>query len=320
MRVRSVVALAVVAALASACGYAPTPLPSAAPAPAPGTSTAAPPSPSACADPLQSYAPQGALPAPNAMPPESTMAAIHRRDRLIAGVSADTYLLASRNPLTGVIEGFDIDIVSAIAAAIFGEASGHVQLRVITAADRIPLLRSGDVDVVVRAFSITCDRWTQVAFSGEYYRAGQKILVRRGSGITALSALSGKRVCAPAGTSSMTTLVRDEPSAIPVAAANHTGCLVKFQQGQVDAITGDDTVLAGLAAQDPYAVVAGRAFTVEPYGVGVPQRNVDMVRFVNAVLERLRSDGAWLKSYNHWLAPTLGKAPTPPPLQYGRTP
>ena len=75
-----------------------------------------------------------------------------------------------------------------------------------------------------------------------------------------------------------------------------------FQQGEVDAITGDDTVLAGLAAQDPYAVVPDqKAFTAEPYGLGVNAKNVDFVRFVNARLAQMRSDGEWTAIYNRWL-------------------
>ena len=94
-----------------------------------------------------------------------------------------------------------------------------------------------------------------------------------------------------------------------------------FQQGAVDAITGDDTVLAGLAAQDPYAaVVQAPAFTAEPYGLGVNQEHVDFVRFVNGVLEQMRADGRWTKSYNTWLADALGKAPAPPEPVYGRAP
>jgi len=316
---RYAAALALALGLTAACGSPSTPLPPTAPptstaptTPAP-TSTAQP-----CTDALTSYAPAATLPGPGAMPDGSTMRAIQKRGRLIAGVSADTYLFAARNPVSGQIEGFDIDVVKAITKAIFGDETKY-QLRVITAADRIPLLQQHKVDVVVRTFSITCDRWQQIAFSAEYYRAGQKILVTKGSDVTDLAGLAGKRVCAPAGTSSMTTLVQDEPDAVAVAAPNHTGCLVKFQEGQVDAITGDDTVLAGLAAQDPYAAVVGAAFTVEPYGVGIPRDQVDMVRFVNGVLARMRADGEWLASYNRWLAPTLGRAPTPPVPQYGRT-
>ena len=76
------------------------------------------------------------------MPAGSTMAKIQQRGRLIAGVSADTYLLGSRNPFNGRIEGFDIDLVKAMAKAIFGNENAY-ELRVITAAQRIPSLQEG---------------------------------------------------------------------------------------------------------------------------------------------------------------------------------
>ena len=100
----------------------------------------------------------------------------------------------------------------------------------------------------------------------------------------------------------MDNLIKLAPKAIPVGSDSHTGCLVLFQQGQVDAITGDDTVLAGLAAQDPYAVVPDqKAFTAEPYGLGFNSADVDFVRFVNARLAEMRSDGEWTAIYNRWL-------------------
>jgi len=248
------------------------------------------------------------------------MRKIQDRGRLVAGVSADTYLLAARNPLTGTIEGFDIDMVKAIAKAIFGNENAY-QLKVITAAQRIPALQDGDVDIVARNMTINCERWKQIAFSTEYYRSGQKILVRKGSKANSLADLAGRRVCAPRGTSSMDNLIKLAPKAIPVAADSHTGCLVLFQQGDVAAITGDDTVLAGLAAQDPYAVVPEQAaFTEEPYGLGIPAKNVDFVRFVNARLAQLRSSGDWTDIYNRWLRDPLGPAPAPPSAVYGRQP
>jgi polar amino acid transport system substrate-binding protein len=123
-------------------------------------------------------------------------------------------------------------------------------------------------------------------------------------------------VCAPAGSTSLDKL-KTFPDVNVVTAATHTGCLVKFQQGQTDAITGDDTVLAGLAAQDPYAKV-GDPFTSEPYGIGAPAGSTDLVRYVNAVLAQTISDGSWKASYNRWPAPALGPAPTPPTPVYGR--
>ena len=236
----------------SACtlfSYAPTPLPVEAPAPGPTTSAAAP-KPSSCDNPLASYEPSGPLPTPETLPSGSTMAKIQKRGRLVAGVSADTYLLGSRNPFSGEIEGFDIDMVKAVAEAIFGDRDRY-QLKVITAAQRIPALEKGDVDIVARNMTINCDRWKQIAFSTEYYRSGQKILVRKGSKANSVNDLAGEKVRA---TRHLQHGQPDQeaPKAIPVAADNHTGCLALFQQGEVAAITGDDTVLAGLAAQDPY--------------------------------------------------------------------
>jgi polar amino acid transport system substrate-binding protein len=309
-------ALAAVASVIalSACtafSYTPTPLPEASPTPQPSTSSSAA-RPTSCSDPLASYA-------PSATAQGSTLAKIRERGRLVAGVSADTYLLGSRNPLTGQIEGFDIDMVKAVAEAILGDEDLY-QLKVITAAQRIPALEKGEVDIVARNMTITCDRWEQIAFSSEYYRSGQKILVRKGSKAKSISDLGGQKVCAPKGTSSMDNLIKAAPKAIPVAADNHTGCLALFQQGEVAAITGDDTVLAGLAAQDPYAVVpAQKAFTAEPYGLGFNKDDEDLVRFVNARLARMRTDGEWTRIYNRWLREALGPAPEPPTAVYGRT-
>jgi polar amino acid transport system substrate-binding protein len=312
---RAVVLLLIVLGLA-ACGVEDTPVP--APPAAPEVTGGAAPAAQDCTNKLQSYAPNAS--GPFAMPSSSTMAKIKDRGRLIAGVSADTYLLGARNSVTGQIEGFDIDIVQQIAKAIFGDETKYT-LRVITAADRIPVLQKHEVDVVARNMSITCDRWKQIAFSAQYYQSGQKILVRKGSDITGLDSLAGHKVCAPLGTSSMDNLIRLAPEATPVGSDSHTGCLVLLQEGQVDAITGDDTVLAGLASQDPYAVVLdGDPFTDEPYGIGIPPENVDMVRFVNAVLEKMHADGSWDASYQRWLQPTLGKSSGQPVPQYGRQP
>lgn len=308
-------AVALLTGACSAGGYPDTPLPSASTssgAPAP-TSTA--PAPPACTNPTQSYDPLPTLPSAAAL--TGTLATIRDRGYLVAGVSADTQLLGARNPLTGRIEGFDIDLVHEIAKAIFGDP-GKVKLVVITAGQRIPVLQSRTVDVVVRNMTQTCARWNDVAFSSVYYQAGQKILVPKGSSATTLADLKGKRVCAPVGTSSMAKIA-DFPGVLAVGSDTHTGCLVLFQQSQVDAITGDDTVLAGLAAQDPYAYVPpGPAITSEPYGVAFNKDDRVFAQYVNRLLEQMRADGRWTAMYNRWLAGPLGPAPAPPAPSYGR--
>ena len=208
-------------------------------------------------------------------------------------------------------------MLKAVSKAIFNDPN-KIELRVITTAQRIPALTDGSVDIVARAMTITCTRWEQIAFSTEYYRAGQKVLVAKGSPVKEMADLKGKKVCATNGSTSMDKL-RTFTTLIPEGSATHTGCLVLFQQGTVDAITGDDTILAGLAAQDPYAfVVKAPAFTSEPYGLGISRKNPDFVKFVNGVLEQMRADGRWTTAYNTWLRDALGPAPAPPAAVYGR--
>ncbi|MGO1279703.1 MAG: transporter substrate-binding domain-containing protein, partial [Cellulosimicrobium funkei] len=137
-------------------------------------SPAAPAAPAKCTDPLASYSPEGALPGPDALPGGSTMAAIRDRGTLVVGVSADTLLMGARNPLSGQIEGFDIDVLHEVSRAIFGDPD-RLQFRVITSGQRLEVLENGEVDLVARAFTINCERWESIAFSAEYYHAGQKV-------------------------------------------------------------------------------------------------------------------------------------------------
>ncbi|PWD51742.1 transporter substrate-binding protein [Serinibacter arcticus] len=268
-----------------------------------------------CSDATTSYTPS-ALPEAGAFEPGSTMAEIYDRGALVAGISADTLLMGSRNPLTGEIEGFDVDVLRDISTAIFGTPD-RVQFRVITSGERMGVLENEEVDVVARTFSMTCTRWETIAFSAEYYGAGQKVLVSAESTATGLDDLDGERVCAPAGTTTLTRLETYTGIEV-VPARTHTACLALFQQAQVDAITGDDTILAGFAAQDPYAKVIGEAISEEPYGVGIPAGNTDMAAFVNAVLEQRVADGRWQASYDRWLG-VLGDDVAAPTPVYGRS-
>ncbi|MBE3074222.1 MAG: transporter substrate-binding domain-containing protein, partial [Actinobacteria bacterium] len=214
--------------------YSTTRVPAAAPSGTPTSSATSTPPPPACGNPLSSFAPDGPNPAPGAaMPSGSYMEKIKARGRLIAGVSADTLLLGSRNPLSGRIEGFDIDMLKAVSKAIFNNPN-KIEYRVITTAQRIPALKDGSVDIVARAMTINCTRWEQIDFSTVYYRAGQKVLVAKGSQVKTMEDLKRKKVCAPNGSTSMDKL-RTFPGLVPVGSDTHTGCLVLFQQGKVDA-------------------------------------------------------------------------------------
>jgi polar amino acid transport system substrate-binding protein len=268
--------------------------------------------------PVASYAPEDPGAPGTPAPPGSAMRAIQDRGQLIVGVSADTRLFGARDPFTGTLEGFDIDILREIAYALFGgdkaDIDERIVPRVINYAQRLPVLEDGSVDLVAHTMTINCTRWQRIAFSTEYYPAGQKLLVRTDSEVESVDDLEGERVCAAEGSTNIEN-IRPYPVEV-VGAPDLTDCLVLFQQSAVDAITGDDTVLAGFLEQDPYAEVVGNAFSSEPYGVGVNADQVDLVRYVNGVLENLRDNGRWAEiAAEHMgdLAP-----PAPPAPDYGR--
>jgi polar amino acid transport system substrate-binding protein len=265
-------------------------------------------------NPKASYRPDGGLPTPGQMPGNTTMRAIQDRGKLIAGVDQNTFLFGFRNPTTGALEGFDIDRVHEIAQAIFGDPN-KVQFKVVTSNNRIDVLKKGQVDVVVRTMTANCARWQDINFSTVYYTAGQRLLVDRTSTVQSLDQLGGKKVCAAKGSTSIVT-IKDHPAKlIPVQVDNWSDCLIMLQQGQVAGVSTDDTILSGMVAQDPNVKMVGPRFTDEPYGIGIPKANIDMVRFVNGVLAKSVADGTWQQSYDKWLGRT-GEPGTPPQPEY----
>jgi polar amino acid transport system substrate-binding protein len=249
-------------------------------------------------------------------PPQVTsgsyMARIKARGYLIAGVDQNTYHFGFLNPLDGKIEGFDIDMIRAVAQAIFGD-SDKVRYKAITDGQRIPAIQSGRVDIVAHTMWITCDRLRLVDFSAPYFDARQKVLVPKGSPATGLADLGGQKVCATAGSLSLAVIAAQPSHPIPVAVPYWTDCLVMLQQGDVAAISTDAPILAGLAAQDPWTKIVGPSLLDRPYGMAISQQHPDFVRFVNAVLEQVRSDHRWAASYARWIGTPV---PAPPAVRY----
>jgi polar amino acid transport system substrate-binding protein len=247
------------------------------------------------------------------MPVGSKMAGIVQRGRLIVGVSQNTYLFGHRDSRTGELVGFEVDLAREIARALFGDPT-KIQFRAMSAAERIPALQNGDVDIVVRAMTMTCDRWQQISFSTEYYSGGQRLLVPVDSPVKSIDDLGGKKVCAATGSTNITAIAAAKSKPVPVAATDALDCMVLLQQGQIDAVSSDDAILAGFAAQDPNTHVVGPAFAAAPYGIGIAKPAPELVQFVNGVLERVRADGTWAAIHQRWLS-TLGPA-APPAAKY----
>ncbi|MFD5817171.1 glutamate ABC transporter substrate-binding protein [Streptomyces sp. NPDC127038] len=277
-----------------------------------------------CTDPQnRSLAPSGA--------DGATIDAIKSRKdrRLIVGVDQNSYHWGYRDPNNpkagGDLEGFDIDLVHAIAKDILGDENA-VQFRAIPTSQRIPAIQSGKVDMVVRTMTITCERLKDVSFSAPYFKTGQQVLAPVNSGITGYDkSLAGKRICSADGSTANDRLIADRGSGSLASSAvvlpavpNQLDCLVRLQLGEADAVVTDGALAASQAAQDPTVELKGGTFTTEYYGVAMKRGSDDLVRRVNQVLADYRKDG-WRQSYDKWLAPTLGPdspSENPPVAEY----
>ena len=171
------------------------------------------------------------------------------------------------------------------------------------------------MDIVADTMTMNCERWQRVNFSTVYYDAGQKVLVPRSSPARGIDDLGGKLVCAAEGSTSLENIAKAASRPVPAGRPGFADCLVALQQNEVDAVSTDDTILAGLAAQDPYVHVVGPKFTEEPYGMAMPKDD-GFTRFVNAVLARNRADGTWKHTYARWLGRTGRATPEPPVAEY----
>lgn len=245
---------------------------------------------------------------------DAAVASIRKRGRLLVGLDIGSNLFSFRDPVTSEIAGFDVDIAGEVARDIFGKSSA-VEYRILSSADRITALQTNAVDIVVKTMTITCERREKVNFSTPYFVAYQRILAPRTSDIAGPQDLSGKRVCVARGTTSLQKVQQIDPPPTIVTVVTWADCLVALQQHDVDAISTDDAILAGLVAQDPYLHIVGPNLAEEPYGIGINLTNTPLVRFVNATLDRIRNDGTWDTLYRRWLT-VLGPAPAPPTPRY----
>jgi serine/threonine protein kinase/ABC-type amino acid transport substrate-binding protein len=187
--------------------------------------------------------------------------------------------------------GFEVDLATEIARELGVPADG-VTFRATRLQDRPGLLASGEVDLVLATYPI--DEDDDVTFAGPYYLAHVDVLVKDDSPIASLAGLENRRLCAPTGSSAV-GVVRDAvPSLTPVPAGNYAQCMDKLLTGEVDAVPGDDLVLAGYADPAREATpkrVLGLKLTDERYAVALKKGDERACKAVRAVIAGLYERG-----------------------------
>lgn len=232
---------------------------------------------------------------------KSALETIKANDKIVWGVKNDTKLFGLKNPSTGEIEGFDVDMAKAITGIILGDET-KVEFKEVTSKTRIPMLNNGDIDAIIATMTITEERKQEVDFSEVYFEAGQSLLVKKGSPIQSIEDItSDTKVIAVKGSTSAINIREKAPDAQVLEFENYAEAFTALKAGQGDVLTTDNAILYGMASEDSNFELVGDIFTDEPYGIAMKKGNEDFVKAVNDALAELKENGKYDEIYKKWL-------------------
>ena len=233
--------------------------------------------------------------------------------KLTVGIKYDQPGLGLKKP-DGTFAGFDVDVARYVAKALGVEESG-VTLVETKSAEREDKIGKGEVDFIVATYSITDTRKEKVNFAGPYFVAHQDLLVKAdNTDITGPDAMNGKILCSVTGSTSAQK-VKDKFAADVALQefGTYSECVEQLKAGVVDAVTTDDVILAGFAAQSPGQFkVVGKGFSDENYGIGLMKGDTEGTAAIDAAIAKMIEDGSWKKSLETNVGPSGYQIPEPP--------
>ncbi|MFW7413994.1 glutamate ABC transporter substrate-binding protein [Demequina sp. SO4-18] len=251
---------------------------------------------------------------PGEFPEGSTMAALSEAGEITIGTKFDQPLFGLQAP-SGAPEGFDVEIAKIIAGEL-GIAEDGIEWVETVSANREPFVEDGTVDLVVATYTINDERKEIISFAGPYYIAGQSLMTLADNDeIQGPDDLAGMSVCSVEGSTPAANIEENYPDAELSLFAAYTDCLEPLRNGQVDAVTTDNVILAGYVAESedtdvPFKVV-GDQFTDEPYGIGLAREDDEFRDWINDVLEEIFDDGRWLEAWNETAGTVLPEPEVP---------
>ena len=237
--------------------------------------------------------------------------------KVVIGIREDQPGLGFKDATTGARSGFDVEIARMVAAGL-GYGDDKIEYKAVPSAAREDTISRGDIDFMVGTYTINDNRKQRVSFAGPYFVAGQGLLVRKDeTEITGKDTLKGKKVCSVTGSTPIQR-VREQGLTEPeniVEFQTYSQCVDQLLSRQVDAVTTDDAILKGYAAQAPDDLkVVGEAFSVEPYGIGLAKDDAVLRGKINDLLQAAMDDGTWQKIYDATLGKS-GSAAEPPAIE-----
>lgn len=203
------------------------------------------------------------------------------------------------NESTKQIEGFDVDLMNAIAA----NAGLQVEFVNVAFDPLLAGMAQCQYDASISAMTITDERKQSMAFSDPYFEAGQIITVQaNNTDITGKDSLTGKTLGAQIGTTGAI-----EAGKIPGATAKtYDDIGLAFQDlinGQVDAVIADTPLALGYVGKNPTKIkTVGEPFTDENYGIAVCKNKPELVAKINEGLAKAKADGVIDQLTKKWIS------------------
>ncbi|MFE7741013.1 glutamate ABC transporter substrate-binding protein [Nocardia sp. NPDC057455] len=237
----------------------------------------------------------------------------HAKDgKLTIGIKFDQPGLGLRNK-DGSYSGFDVEVAEYVAGKL-GVQPDRITFKEAPSPQRETLIENGQVDYIVATYSINDKRKEKIDFAGPYYIAGQSLLVRAdNTDINGPDNLKGKKVCSVKGSTPAQNIEKNFPDTQLQTNDTYSLCLEGLRAGSWDAVTTDDIILAGYAAQSSGAFkVVGKPFTTENYGIGLKRGDKELRDKINDAIESMIADGSWKKAFDSTVGASGYQAPQPP--------
>ncbi|NGN67384.1 glutamate ABC transporter substrate-binding protein [Streptomyces sp. A7024] len=244
-----------------------------------------------------------------------TLKAAQKRGKIVIGAKDDQPYLGFQNQ-DGSREGFDIEIAKMVAADL-GFSPKQITWKTVDSGVRETTISKGDIDLFVGTYTINDERKKQVGFAGPYFMAGADLLVRKDEkSITGPDSLKGKQVCSIVGSTPLQEIKKPKYGAKTVELAKYSECVTQLLNKEVDAVTTDDAILKGYAAERPTKLkVVGKTFTDEPYGVGMNKDDKTLRDAISDSLEKHQKNGDYKKVYEATLGLSGSPYEEPPALE-----
>jgi glutamate transport system substrate-binding protein len=235
--------------------------------------------------------------------------------KITIGTKFDQPGLGLKNP-DGTMSGFDVDVATYVAGQL-GYKPENIEWKESPSSQRETLIQNDQVKFIAATYSITDARKEKVSFAGPYLITGQSLLVKAdNTDITGAESLqNNKKLCSVSGSTPAQRIKDKYPGVQLQQYDTYSACIEALKNGAIDAVTTDEVILAGYAAQTPGAFkIVGKPFSEERYGIGLKKDDTELQTKINDAISKMESDGSWKAAFEKNLGPAGIPVPAPPAL------